>query len=135
MSQETSQNGSPFPFKEIIPKCDLPGFIEIIQNRGLKGAVHAKCSVRQFMEVRRPSERWFLETLLLFARSSFPARLGEVLPQTVTSSSAGSQSSRLEEHEQAEILSPPGFPHFPWYILFLFLLCVAHSENFFSFRT
>lgn len=125
--------GSPFPFKETIPKCDLPGFTEISENRGLKGAVHAKCSVRQFMEVRKPSERWFLETLLLFARSSFPARLGEVLPQAIMPSCAGSQSSRLEEPKQAEIRSLPGFPHFPWYILFLFLLCVAHSENSFFF--
>lgn len=64
--------GSPFPFKEAIPKCDLPGFTEeISKNRGLKGAVHAKGSVGQFMEARRRAERWFLETLLLF-----PARLG-----------------------------------------------------------
>lgn len=89
--------GSPFPFKETVPKFDLPGFTEeISRNRGLKGAVHAKCSVGQFMEVRRQAERWFLETLLFLRRSPFPARLRKITP-----SSAGSQSSRLEEHKQA----------------------------------
>lgn len=74
--------GSLFPFKETIPKRDLPGSTEeISRNGGLKGTVHAKHSVRQFVAARRQAERRFLEALQLFMKSSFPTGLGYVLRQ------------------------------------------------------